>query len=75
MQNSHPTETPITEAAAKHESERADDARKLLYDDRRFWDTNAGNITVSAHDGEVMLSKRIEQTNAKIQEYLKSSQS
>lgn len=67
MQNSHPTETPITEAAAKHESERADDARKLLYDNRRFWDTNAGNITVSARDGEVMLSGHVMSSNSKLQ--------
>jgi hypothetical protein len=67
MQNTRPTETPITEAATKHESERADNARKLLYDDRRFWDTNAGNITVSARDGGVMLSGHVMSSNSKLQ--------
>ena len=67
MRNIQPSASPASESAARqHDNEFAVDVRRLLHDDRRFWDTNAGNITVAGRDGGVMLSGHVMSSTGKL---------
>jgi osmotically-inducible protein OsmY len=56
----------VAESAATHR-EIAATARGRLHSERRFWDTNAGNITVAGRDGRVMIHGHVASSTTKLQ--------